>query len=140
MLPRRRIPQEFLENTLTGTWVWRESLTPDEIAFRVRAAVNRAVDAGVVIRHPDGRLEATPLGLAAAAKGITIATAGELEHWIGESETRLWNGLDLLLAAAMSPNGRMLQFSLTAREYERADYPGKLKRRTENEDTRRCSL
>lgn len=125
---------QFLESTLSGRWIWRETLTAEETAFRVRTATNRAMDAGVLTKHPDGRIEATPLGLAAAAKGISIASTLEIEHWIAESETRLWGDLDLILAAGMTPDGRMLQVSLTSQEYEHADYVGMLKRITERED------
>ncbi len=125
---------EFLESTLTGQWVWAELYTRDEIAFRIRAAVNRCVDAGVVNAQEDGRLEATPFGAAVAAKGIAIATARELEHWIGESETRDWSPIDLIFAAASTPDGRMLQVMLTAQEYEHAEYPGTLKRLTAHEE------
>jgi helicase len=126
--------ETFLEGTLTAQWVWRECLTVEEVACRIRAAKNRAVDAGVITCEPEkGRLEATPLGMAIAAKGITIPTAHELEKWIGESGNRLWSEIDLILAAAMTRDGRMLQVSLTANEYEHADYVGMLKRRTETE-------
>ncbi|MBX7257550.1 MAG: DEAD/DEAH box helicase [Candidatus Hydrogenedentes bacterium] len=141
--------QTFLENTLTGVWIWAETYTIDEIEFRIRSAVNRAVDAGMLAKDASGRLSATPFGQAVAAKGITIATALELAHWVRESETRVWSELDLILAAAMTPDGRMVQISLTSREYERADYPGVLKRLTLDEDLsadvpmnrlRNCSL
>ena len=125
---------QFLEATLTGRWIWAETYTLDEIAFRIRAAVNRCVDAGMATAHPDGRLEATPFGLAVALKGVSIATARELEYWISKSETRAWIPLDLIFAAASTPDGRMLQVLLTAREYERADYPGQLKRCTREEE------
>ncbi|HOZ48917.1 MAG TPA: DEAD/DEAH box helicase [Candidatus Hydrogenedentes bacterium] len=126
---------DFLEHTLTGRWVWSVSLTKEECEFRIRAAVNRAVDAGAISRHPhEDSLEATPFGKAIAAKGVTIAAASELERWIAESETRHWSALDLILAAAMTTDGRMLPVSLTAREYEQADYPARLKRVTENEE------
>jgi len=124
----------FLEKTLTGTWVWQESYTLEESAFFVRAAVNRAVDAGVLVQRPDGRLDATPLGLATASKGISISTARELAHWISESEARMWSDLDLILAAALSTDGRMVQVTLKACEYDHADYPGMLKRLTLGEN------
>lgn len=127
--------EAFLEDTLTAQWVWREYLTVEEVACRIRAAKNRAVDAGVIACDPErGRLEATPLGLAIAAKGVSIATAHDLEKWIGESGTRIWSDIDLIFAAAMTRDGRMLQVTLTAAEYEQADYPGQLKRRTDAED------
>ena len=126
--------QQFLENTLTGVWVWCQSLTRDEMEFHVRAATNRALDAGVLALDGEGRLEATPLGHAVAAKGVTLATARELERWIAESETRLWCDLDLLLAVLLTPDGRLFQVGLTAQEYEHADYPGLLKALTDGED------
>jgi len=126
---------QFLESTLTGKWVWADTYTLEEIEFRIRAAINRCVDAGVVTAHPeDGRLEATPFGLAVAAKGLGIATARELEHWIHESETRDWSDIDLIFAAASTPDGRIFQVMLTAREYEHADYPRQLKRLTRDEE------
>ena len=127
--------ETFLEGTLTAQWVWRDYLTVEEVACRIRAAKNRAMDNGVITCDPEkGRLEATPLGMAVAAKGITIPTAHELEKWITESGNRFWSDIDLILAAAMTRDGRMLQVSLTANDYEHADYVGMLKRRTESED------
>ena len=125
---------EFLEATLSGKWVWSRTLTVEEVEFRIRAAVNRCVDAGVVTARPDGYLEATPLGLAVAAKGISLATTAALEHWIGQSETRDWCDADLILTAAMTDDGRMLQVGLTAAEYERAGYPAQLRRLTRDEE------
>ncbi|MCC6699543.1 MAG: DEAD/DEAH box helicase, partial [Candidatus Hydrogenedentes bacterium] len=124
----------FFNATLTGTWVWLESYTLEETEFRVRAAMNRAIDTGMISRDADGQLLATPLGQAVASKGISIASAQELAHWLHESETRIWSDLDLILAAALTPDGRMLQVTLTSREYERSDYPGVLKRLTMDED------
>ncbi|HNR31281.1 MAG TPA: DEAD/DEAH box helicase [Candidatus Hydrogenedentes bacterium] len=123
----------FMERTLSGRWVWAETLTLDEVEFRLRAAVNRCVDAGVAVSHPDGRIEATPFGHAVAAKGIAIETARALEHWIGQCETLPWPAIDLLFAAASTVDGRMLQVSLTAREYDHANYPSVLKRLTRDE-------
>lgn len=124
----------FLESTLTGAWVWAESFTAQETEFRIRAAVNRVADAGMILQDGQGRLDATPFGHTVAAKGITIGTGQALAHWIRESETRLWSDMDLMLATALTPDGRMLQVSLTSREYEHADYVGTLKRLTQHED------
>lgn len=125
---------DFLESTLTGRWVWLETYTRDEIAGRIRAAVNRCLDADVLACDGADRLEATPFGRAVAAKGIGIETALALRQWIGVSETRHWSEIDLILAVALTPEGRMAQVMLTAREYERADYPGRLKRLMRDED------
>ncbi len=125
--------EAFFDRTLSGRWGWGGGESREERAFHVRAAVNRLLDAGMVSRHSSGRLEATPLGLAVATKGITIATARELEAWLGVSETRQWSELDLLLAAALTPDGRTLQLNLPMQEYEYADYPGRLRARTQED-------
>lgn len=126
--------RDFLDHTLSGQWIWAETLTLDEVEFKVRVAVNRLLDEGMVSKNGEGRLEATPFGQAVAAKGITVATAREIAQWVNESETRIWSDIDLILAAALTPDGRMVQVMLTAREYEHADYHGLLKRRTQDED------
>lgn len=124
----------FFNDTLTGAWVWTELFTPEEVEFKVRTAINRALDCGMLMKDASGEIVATPLGLATSSKGITIATAMDLTHWVRESETRIWGELDLMLAAALTQDGRMLQVTLTSREYERSDYPGVLKRLTMDED------
>jgi helicase len=118
---------EFLESTLTGVWIWRESQPIEETEARIRAAVHRCIDTGVLTLTGEDRLEATPFGKAAAAKGILIGTARALETWIAESEIRDWCDLDLLIAAAMSEDGKFINMILTAREYDHADYIGELK-------------
>ncbi len=117
----------FLERTPSGQWVWQELYTLEEIECRVRAAVNRAMDAGALTRSDEGKLEATPFGHAVAGKGISLGTARELERWIAASETREWTNLDLLLATALTPDGRMYNVALTAREYEGGDFLSLLK-------------
>ncbi len=124
----------FLESTLTGVWVWQENHTRDEVERRIRAAIGRAVEAGVLVETAGERIEATPLGLAVASKGIDLATAGELGHWIAQSTGREWSELDLLFAAASTPGGRGPQVLLTTREYEHAQYPARLKECARGED------
>ena len=125
---------DFLENTLTGEWVWRELYALEEVELLIRSAINRAADTGMVAREGEGTLEATPLGRAVAAKGISIATALELEQWINESESRVWSDLDLIVAAATTPDGRMPAVTLTSEEYARAGYVDRLRRAAEGED------
>lgn len=121
--------EAFLEDTLTGRWIWLESLTRDEVACRIRAAVEKAVDEGFLVRGAEDRLEATPFGQAAAARGLTMRTALDLEAWLRASEGREWLPLDLILAAALTEDGRLLQVSLTTREYDENRWLDALKRR-----------
>jgi len=140
---------DFLHATPSGQWVWAPSIPLPEIEARVRAAINRCVDAGMVHSSGDGRLEATPMGRTVAAKGIRMATALDLARWVQVSETRAWEPLDLVLAAALTPDGRQLHVAFTAREYEHAGYPERLKEAAKDWPTeadtplnrlRKCSL
>lgn len=117
----------FLHATPTGQWIWASETPLHEVEARVRAAINRCTDTGMLLATGDGRLVATPLGRAVAAKGIRMDTAQDLARWVRLSETRTWDALDLIVAAALTPDGRMLNLAFSAREYEHADYPGRLK-------------
>jgi helicase len=119
---------DFLESTPTGQWLWPERYPVEEIECRIRAAVHRAVDAGVLQYDDASRLEVTPFGRAVAAKGVRIETAQMLERWVRAGEDREWPPLDALLAAALTPDGRTYAMSLTAAEYEHAAYPERLRR------------
>lgn len=126
----------LLERTLSGRWVWAETCSLEEVAGRVRAALHRCVEAGMLAdlsADDDALLHATPLGLAVASKGISLSTAREIHHWIAASSARLWSELDVLLALACTPDGRQAQVMLTTREYDEADYPTKLKALTWDE-------
>lgn len=118
----------FLESTLTGRWVWQEQYTRDEVEFRVRAALNRCIELGMLMEETSGQMQATPLGMVVSGKGIGLETARQLSHWIDRCDRRPWHALDLILAAALSPDGRLLQVMLTSREYEQGGYLALLKR------------
>jgi len=126
----------LLERTLSGRWVWAETCPLEEVAGRVRAALHRCVEAGMVAdlsADDDALLQATPLGLAVASKGISLATAREIHAWIAASSSRSWCEADVLLALASTPDGRQAQVMLTTREYDEADYSAKLKALTWDE-------
>ncbi|GMW01740.1 MAG: hypothetical protein AMXMBFR84_28770 [Candidatus Hydrogenedentota bacterium] len=120
---------QFFDATLSGSWIWPETCTVDEVENRIRAAMHRVRDAGLVQSDADGRLSATPFGHAVASKGISIDTARELAYWVRESETREWLPIDLILAAAMTADGKLIQMALAAQEYDQSDYVNRLKRR-----------
>ncbi len=125
--------QRFFHRTLTGCWIWRETLSPAESEARVRDALDQAIEAGMAARGAHHRLEVTPVGQAVAAKGIAMETAGELQHWLRATGGGPWPDVDLLLAAALTPCGRMLHAALSAREYAHAEYLAWLKRLTADE-------
>lgn len=117
----------FLETTLTGRWVWQAQYPLEEVEATIRAAVHRAMDAGAMARDHRGHLEATPLGRAVAAKGIGLATAGDLERWIADAELREWPELELILASAATADAELFNVTLTAQEYEHAGYFAQLR-------------
>ncbi len=129
----------FFDRTLSARVKWQGRHLPGETAHRVKAALHHCLEAGALRplaglepgapaeSGPDDPVEATTFGRAVAAKGISIATALEIRHWLRASRQREWLDLDLILALALTPDGRMRHVSLSAREYEHADYPGRLK-------------
>lgn len=120
----------LLEGTLSGKWIWAETFDLDEVTGRIRAALHRCVEAGMLgERGPgdDAILQTTPLGVAVASKGISLPTAREIRAWIAASSSRPWCEADILLALASTPDGRQAQVMLSTREYDEADYPGRLK-------------
>ncbi len=124
----------FFERTLTGQWFWDHALSREEREAHMRAAINRLIDVGMAAWQDANRVEATPLGHATAAKGITIDTACELMQWLRESESRPWIPLDLILAVAVCPDGRLMPIPLTGREYDEVDYADTMRRITASED------
>ncbi|HOJ33411.1 MAG TPA: DEAD/DEAH box helicase [Candidatus Hydrogenedentes bacterium] len=124
----------FLGGTLTGEWIWLRTLSAEEVRIRARNALGRAADNGMLERcSAEGTWEATPLGMAAASKGIRVQTARELADWVRNSVAREWSAIDLMLATAQTPDGRMLQTPLSAQEYYHGDYLGRLKQATQQE-------
>jgi helicase len=125
----------FFESTLSGCWIWVETLSPEEVGLRVRAAVAKAMEHNMLATDVEGRLVPTPMGAACTSKGIRMVTSRELERWIVASQSREWCEADLLFAAALAPDAAMMQVSLTAREYELANYPAQLKQCTEADES-----
>lgn len=124
---------DFFESTLTGQWIWAERLTADEAGVRITAAINRAEDLGMLSKDEEGRIRATPIGLAVAAKGITMATARAIEEWIHASERRAWQPIDLLIAAALTEDGQLQGLTLTEREYTHGGYVDRLRDCTDHD-------
>jgi ATP-dependent DNA helicase len=113
---------EFLESTLAGQWVWRSQYTAETIDLKVRFAIHQNIDKGVLAEEVPGQYDATPIGYAIASKGIRIDTAVKLERWLGDAESSLWTDAELVLAACRTPDGRMYNVMLTAREYDSEKY------------------
>lgn len=123
----------FLERTLTGQWVWATECPVEELGSRVRAALHRCVEGGLIAAMPRGTdrpVQVTRLGTAVASKGIDMETAGLLRAWLEVSRDRDWCLADLLYAVLSTPEGRAPHVLLTTREYDEAGYVAELQDRT----------
>jgi hypothetical protein len=54
--------------------------------------------------------------------GISIATAAKLSAWIAAVRGHAWHDADVLVAVALTEDGRMTFVTLTGREYDHAGY------------------
>ena len=137
--------EAFFAKTLSARLVWAERNSEEEIRFRLGAALRRCIEANAVhARHDDGAaavvgphtpldglvFEAAPVGRVIAAKGVSLAGAKALLHWLRLSENRDWYPLDLLSALALLPDARLRQVALSRRAYESGAYFSRLKKAT----------
>ncbi len=135
----------FFAKTLAAHTAWAARRSDEETRFRIGAAVRRCLDTGMmqaiaengatIAVNADTDLEtlafeATPAGRVTATKGVSLACARVLRHWLRLCERRDWPALDLLTALTLAPDARLRQVSLTRYEYETADYPAQLKKQT----------
>lgn len=137
--------ETFFGQTLSAQRVWAGRHSAEEIRFRLGAALRRCIETGAVRAFgEDGAaatvdthtpldgltFEAAPAGRVIAAKGLALASARALRHWLRLSETREWYPLDLLTALALLPDARLRQVALSRREYESGAYFTRLKQAT----------
>jgi len=114
---------DFFSETITGKWVWEEEYTIEEVERHVSRALFRGIDSGtIMIEDEAGSLQATPLGSAVASNGVSLSTAQSMEEWVRNSQNRNWTELDVLLASALSEDGRNYLVSLYKSEYESQCY------------------
>lgn len=137
--------EAFFAQTLSARLVWAGRHSAEEIRFRLCAALRRCIEMEAVrafdesgatitvgLDTPLGNLafEASPLGRVIASKGLSLASARALCHWLRLSEDRAWYPLDLLATLALLPDARLRQVTLSRREYESGDYFNRLKKVT----------
>ena len=143
----RTVPEleAFFAQTLSARLTWAGRHSAEEIRFRLCAALRRCAEADAVrafdergataavgVNTPLGDLafEASPQGRVIAAKGLSLASARALLHWLRLSEDRDWYPLDLLATLALLPDARLRQVTLSRREYESGEYFNRLKKTT----------
>ncbi|NLN92165.1 MAG: DEAD/DEAH box helicase [Candidatus Hydrogenedens sp.] len=140
---------DFFMTTLSARLAWEGYYSTEQIRFRIRAAVQRCLESeaatardrqgALVLPHPNEpgcglTFEATAAGRVLASKGLTLPAWREIRHWLRLSERRDWYPLDLLVMLALLPDARLRQVALSRHEYERDDYPRRLKEATLNRE------
>ncbi|NLO32255.1 MAG: DEAD/DEAH box helicase [Candidatus Hydrogenedentes bacterium] len=134
--------EAFFNQSLSAQPTPTNRFIGEEIHFRLSAALRRCIEIGAVQAcdadaalfsiTPGSALEglslsASPFGRTIAAKGLSLASARMLRHWLRLSENREWYPLDFLLSLAMLPDARLRQVTLTRREYESGVYVKQMK-------------
>ncbi|HOD96025.1 MAG TPA: DEAD/DEAH box helicase [Candidatus Hydrogenedentes bacterium] len=142
---------DFFLATLSARLVWDGFYNTEQIRFRVRSALQRCLEAGAVSARneqgasvapqpdePVGALffEAAPSGRVIAAKGVSLPSFRAILHWLRLSEQRDWYPLDLLVMLALLPDARLRQVPLSRREYEKDEYPRRMKEATKGQELR----
>jgi len=116
-----------LRTTLTGRRVWGKKLDDEEFCRNVEVSIEDLVRAGALERDGQGRLSVNAFGRALTTCGICIETGRAVAQWVEQSRDRYWEELDLILALALTKDGRTPYVSMSSHEYECAGYVERLR-------------
>jgi len=117
----------ILRSTLTGRRIWTKRVGEEEFRRNVHVAIEDLVRAGAVEPDSHGGLSVSAFGRAATTCGISIETARALKEWVEKSQDRYWEEIDLILALAMTRDGRTPYVSMSSNEYACAGYVERLR-------------
>ena len=98
----------------------------DHISDEAERALSVLVDAQLVNRSEDGRLEASTLGEVAARKGIRAATAVKLARFFESAQGRDVSELELFYALSLTEDGQKMQIPLSPAEHRGRGYESKV--------------
>lgn len=98
----------------------------DHISDEAERALSVLVDAQLVNRSEDGRLEASTLGEVAARKGIRAATAVKLARFFESAQGRDVSELELFYALSLTEDGQKMQIPLSSAEHRGRGYESKV--------------
>ena len=116
-----------LRATLTGRRVWGEKSGEEEFCRNVHVSIDDLVRADALERDERGRLSVNPFGRAVTTCGICIETGHAIADWVEKSRDRYCEDIDLVLALALTKDGRMPYVSMSSHEYECAGYLERLR-------------
>ena len=118
---------DVLRATLTGHRVWGKKLGEEEFRRNVHVAIDDLARAGALERDAQGRLSVNPFGRAVTTCGICMETGRAVAEWVEKSRERYWEEIDLILALALTKDGRMPYVNMSSYEYECAGYLDQLR-------------
>ena len=98
----------------------------DHISDEAERALSVLVDAQLVNRSEDGRLEASTLGEVAARKGIRAATAVKLARFFESAQGREVSELELFYALSLTEDGQKMQIPLSSAEHRGRGYESRV--------------
>jgi len=104
----------LLEGSYTSAILWSADLA----RFRrdLDAAIDEAVAQQLLVEHEAGRIEATGLGRVVAIEGIQPATAARFARWLRALGHRRPSDGEILLVAALTPDGDDCPVPVTSRD------------------------
>ncbi len=117
----------ILRATLTGRRVWTKQVGEEEFRRNVHVAIEDLVRADAVELDSHEHLSVSAFGRAATACGISIETGRALKEWVEKSHDRYWEEIDLILALALTRDGRTPYVSMSSHEYACAGYVERLR-------------
>jgi helicase len=110
----------LLESSYTAAILW--SAEPARFRRDLDNVVEAAKSKNLLAESADGRLEATGLGRVVAVQGIQPVTAARFARWIGSLGARRAANAEMLLIAALTPDGEECSVPITARDRASRDY------------------
>jgi len=117
----------ILRSTLTGRRVWTRQLGEEEFRRNVHVAIKDLERADAVEVDRQGGISVSAFGRAATTCGICIETGLDLKQWVEKSHDRYWEEIDLMLALALTRDGRTPYVSMSSHEYACAGYVERLR-------------
>jgi len=120
--------KDFIKNSLS--WFKdsdKKSIPADEFDAKIMNEIERCMKHGLFEPEGDG-IVASKMGLACAAKGISLDSSLMLITWLRHIKDRPAGDLETLYAAARTPDARDYHMNMSTQEYRETPYHSMLER------------
>ncbi|WP_168061050.1 DEAD/DEAH box helicase [Candidatus Manganitrophus noduliformans] len=116
----------FLKSTYTAQRRWKEKA--DSLEPLIASAVEKCQNQGALQAVGENRVVATGLGQITVLKGIRLATAVEIRHWMKTTDPSRLTDLEILYALALTEDAKRIYIPLPYRERRSRNYPSLLRK------------